>query len=135
MLKLINISFGARRFSRVLSMLVVGHLLACNSPYIPIPPPTPRFEPVDMPDGMGGLRQDWRAVSGPDSRVSNARIYLYNEHLESGVIQKANPDGSYVVFPLMGQIGDFIDIYWERSDSVKSATICRILGVESQPCP
>jgi hypothetical protein len=124
-----------KRLSFVFSVLAAGHLLGCNSPYIPIPPPTPRFEPVDVPDGIGGIRQDWRAISSPDARVSNARIYLYNEQLESGVIQKANPDGSYVVYPIAGQSGDFIDIYWERSDSAKSATICRILGVESHPCP
>jgi hypothetical protein len=123
------------RLSRLLALLAGGIVLACNSPYIPIPPPTPRFEPVEVPDGLGGLRRDWRAVSAPDARLSGARVYLYNEQLESGLILKANVDGSYVAYPLMGEEGDFIDIYYGRSDSVKSATICRVLGVDSRPCP
>jgi hypothetical protein len=133
--KNINIPSCTRLLGFCLWGAMIGAILGCNSPYIPIPPPTPRFEPVDVPDSMGGTRQDWRAISGPDDRVSNARIYLFNESLQSGVIQKANPDGSYVAFPIVGQNGDFIDIYWERSDSVRSTTICRVLSVNSRPCP
>jgi hypothetical protein len=86
-------------------------------------------------DEFGKVRRDWRATSGPDLRMSNARVYLYNEQLGSGVIQKANLDGSYEAYPITGQSGDFIDIYWERPDSVRSAMICRVLGVEGRPCP
>jgi hypothetical protein len=100
-----------------------GYLVtfACNSVYIPIPPPDPTFS-------QNGTSGDWEVQTAPDSRAVGARFYIYNATLGSGVIQKANDDGSMHAFPLRGQAGDHIQIHWERTITDTSATICRPLG-------
>ena len=102
--------------------------LACNSPFIPIPPPNPSFSPVVVPDGTGGTREEWQVASPADGRMANARVYIFNRALGAGIIVQAAGDGSYVAFPLSGERGDQIDLYWERGGSERSLTICRYLG-------
>jgi hypothetical protein len=96
-------------------------VLACNSPFIPIPPPDPSFAEGPTPG-------EWTVSTPPDSRAIGARFYIYNATLGSGLIQQAAPDGSMSAFPLPGQAGDRIHLNWERSITDSSATICRTLG-------
>jgi len=100
------------------SYLVV---FACNSPYIPIPPPNPTFT-------EGATQGDWAVSTPPDSGAIGARFYIYNATVGSGLIQAAAPDGSMNAYPLQGQVGDQILIHWERSQADGSSTICRPLG-------
>jgi hypothetical protein len=100
-----------------LSLVVV---FACNSPYIPIPPPNPTFSQ----DSSG----DWAVYAPPDSRAIGADYYIYNSTLGSGIIQRADPQGGVYARPLQGQAGDNIYIHWERGTE-SSLTICRPLGV------
>ncbi len=96
-------------------------VLACNSPFIPIPPPDPTFN-------ESATQGQWSVASGPDSRASRALFYIYNASVGSGIIQQAAQDGSMYAYPLFGQVGDSIEIHWERSVSDSSSTICRPLG-------
>lgn len=94
---------------------------ACNSPFIPIPPPDPNFSQ----DSSSG---DWAISMPADSRAMGARYYIYNATLGSGLIQKASSvDGSAYARPLQGQPGDHIHIHWEKGTE-NSSTICRPLG-------
>jgi len=63
-----------------------------------------------------------------DSRASGALYYIFNENLGSGIIQRAETDGSMYASPLHGQAGDLILIHWERSANEMSSGICRPLG-------
>jgi hypothetical protein len=117
-----------RRGNRLLRWLVgvlacASYLLifACNSVFIPIPPPNPTFT-------EGPTAGDWAVSTPPDSRASGALFYIYNANLGSGLIQRAAPDGSMYAYPLQGQAGDFIGIHWERSVNDRSSSICRPLG-------
>jgi hypothetical protein len=119
---------GRRRGKRLLRWLAgvlacASYLLvfACNSVFIPIPPPNPTFTEGDTPG-------DWAVSTPPDSRASGAIFYIYNANLGSGLIQRAADDGSMSAFPLRGQIGDSIVIHWERSVGDSSSSICRPLG-------
>jgi hypothetical protein len=99
-----------------LSLVVV---FACNSPFIPIPPPDPAF----AEDSSG----EWSVSTAADSRAIGAIYYIFNATLGSGIMQVAAPDGSVYARPLHGQAGDNIHIHWERSTET-SSTICRPLG-------
>jgi hypothetical protein len=102
---------------------VASYLLifACNSVFIPIPPPDPTFSEGTTPG-------QWSVSTPPDSRTVDARFYIYNKALGAGLIQKAAPDGSMYAAGLQGQAGDAIEIWWEKSPTQLSLAICRPLG-------
>jgi hypothetical protein len=108
-------------------LLVVA--FACNSPFIPIPPPDPTFT-------AGSTSGDWSVSTPPDSHAVGARFYIYNVTLGSGIIQQASPDGSMAAHPLIGKVGDHIELYWQKSIADSSSTICRPLseGLVMQGC-
>jgi hypothetical protein len=120
-----NRAARGNRILRWLAGVVAGasYLLiyACNSPFIPIPPPNPTFTASATPG-------EWEVSTSADSRASGARFYIYNASTGSGLIQRAAPDGSMYAYPLQGQAGDHIEIHWEKSITDSSATICRPLG-------
>jgi hypothetical protein len=97
-------------------------IFACNSTFIPIPPPNPTFTESATPG-------EWQVHTPPDSRAVGARYYIYNVTTGSGLIQRASvTDGSMDAYPLQGQVGDRIEIHWEQSIADGSSTICRPLG-------
>lgn len=117
----VRVSGSLRWLAVLLACLSYALIFACNSPFIPIPPPNPTFTEGDTPG-------EW-AVSAPaDPRANGARYYIYNADLGSGLIQQAAPDGSMYAYPLHGEAGDRINIRWERTSSDGSSTICRRLG-------
>jgi len=97
-------------------------IFACNSVYIPIPPPNPTFTESTAAPG------EWSVSTPPDARASGALFYIYNANNGTGLIQRAAPDGSMYAYPLHGQAGDSIGIHWERTSSDSSLGICRPLG-------
>ena len=120
---------SGNRLLKWLAGVLVGaaYLLvfACNSPFIPIPPPNPTFTESATPG-------EWQVHMPADPRAAGARYYIYNQSTGSGLIQRASAtDGSMDAYPLQGQAGDPIEIHWERSVTDGSSTICRPLGTGS----
>lgn len=103
-----------------MAALSLAIVFACNSPYIPIPPPNPSYEQ----DSSG----EWAVYLPADSRAIGATYFIFNSTLGSGLIQRAAPDGSAYARPLQGQVNDSIYIHWQRGTET-SLTICRPLGV------
>ena len=97
-------------------------IFACNSTFIPIPPPNPTFTENSATPG------EWQVHMPADSRAIGARYFVYNATTGSGLIQRAADDGSMDAYPLQGQVGDHIEIQWERSLTDGSSSICRPLG-------
>ena len=107
------------------SSLMLVALPACNTPFIPLPPPAdPTFTPVMVSDGMGGMRTMWetRGVA-----LSEAKVSVYNEGVGAGVIVRALMDGSYVAAPIDGREGDHIRIDYADKDGRSGPGICRVL--------
>ncbi len=117
---------ASNRLMRWLAGVIAGAsyllIFACNSPFIPIPPPNPSFTESASTPG------EWEVSTPADARAGGARFYIYNGSTGSGLIQLAAPDGSMYAFPLQGQAGDHIQLHWERSVADGSSTICRPLG-------
>jgi hypothetical protein len=114
------------------------NLGACNTPFIPIPPPgDPSFKPVVTTDAMGEQRTVWETSGGANYAMANARVYVFNRALGEGVIAHAGPDGSYLAPPLEGKLGDAIDLAYETAKGERSSGICRTLqeGPAHNSCP
>lgn len=109
-------------------------LLACNAPFIPVPPPDNTFMSELVTDGTGNTRTVWITQGKPDSRASLATFYITNELLRTGVIVQARDDGSYTAPAMEGTRGDQIFLYYVTPSGSTSETVCRQL-VETDPAP
>jgi len=112
-----------------IAAVLVLALASCNTPFIPIPPPAdPTFTPIVTTDPMGGTRTVWQARGPAMKEVESARVSLFNVDHGAGVIVRANADGSYVIGPFEGKMGDRIQIQYERTNGERSPGICRVLA-------
>jgi hypothetical protein len=124
---------GAMALSAGAAMVLA--LPACNTPFIPLPPPSdPTFMPVVVGDGMGGSRTLWETRG---TAAAEAKVSVYNADVGAGVIVRAQTDGSYVATPLDGKEGDRIQIDYTAKDGTPGPGICRILqqGRAQTECP
>jgi hypothetical protein len=120
------------------SALLVVVLPACNTPFIPLPPPAdPTFTPVTVSDGMGGTRTMWETRGAPAAALSEAKVSVFNVDVGAGVIVRAQADGSYVAAPIDGREGDRVQIQYESKDGRSGPGICRRLqqGLAQSQCP
>ncbi len=130
-----------RRRLAKLGALFAGMTLlwACNAPSIPVPPPNVAvaFATQQIIDGDGGSRQAWIATqSMPIPAAGLARFYLFDLTRGAGIIQIANPDGTFVSGPLEGDTGDRISIYYETPEGDLSDSVCLLLTEGAAPrCP
>jgi hypothetical protein len=63
-----------------------------------------------------------------DSRAIGARFYIYNATPGAALSSALPRTVRWTAYPLQGQVGDHIQINWERSITDGSSTICRPLG-------
>lgn len=119
------------------ALVAVLCLLACNAPFIPVPPPDNVFVPVTetISDGTGNSTKTvWVTQGKPDARASLATFYITNTNLHTGVFVEAQPDGSYTAPAIDGTRGDQIFLYYVTQSGSTSETVCRQL-VEGDPAP
>jgi hypothetical protein len=126
---------------RTLAWVAVGQVLAvvlalaaCNTPFIPIPPPgDPTFTPIA---GQGAAKPTWEVRGGPNAGMVDARVFVWNRRLAAGLIARADQTGAYVASPLEADIGDPVEISYETPKGERSETICRPLqaGTTGVPC-
>jgi hypothetical protein len=109
-------------------------LLACNAPFIPVPPPENVFVSQLVADGTGNTRTVWVTEGKPDTRASLAKFFIFNNSRGTGVIVDANADGSYVAPAFDGTAGDRVFLSYVTQDGAESETVCRQL-VEGDPAP
>lgn len=110
-------------------------LLACNAPFIPVPPPDNTFMAEVISDGTGNNQKTvWITQGKPDARASLATFYITNEILHTGVIVQAKDDGSYTAPAMDGTRGDRVFLYYVTPSGSTSETVCRQL-VETDPAP
>ncbi len=109
-------------------------MLACNAPFIPVPPPDNVFMSQLISDGTGNSRTVWVTQGKPDSRAGLARFFIFNDSRGTGVLVDASADGSYTAPALDGTRGDRIFLYYVTPGGAESETVCRQL-VEGDPAP
>jgi len=119
---------------RLLLLPVVCGVLACNAPFIPVPPPDNVFVQETLTDGSGNSRIVWITQGKPDTRAAGARFFIFNDALKSGVIVDAAADGSYVAPPLEGSMGDHVLVSFTAPSGEDSEVACRVL-TEGDPAP
>src|SRR5438552_3391125 len=91
-------------------------LPACNTPFIPIPPPSdPAFKPIATVDAMGAQHIVWETSGGPNAPMAGARVFIFNRAVGEGVIAHAGADGTYVATPLEGRLGDPVELFYETA--------------------
>jgi hypothetical protein len=108
--------------------------LACNAPFIPVPPPENVFIQQTLTDGGGTSRTVWITQGKPDAHAAGAKFYIFNNAIGSGVIAQAAADGSYTAQPLEGAMGDHVFLYYTTPAGVDSEVACRVLS-EGDPAP
>jgi hypothetical protein len=118
----------------VMALAGAGGLLvclpACNTPFIPLPPPSdPTFMPVTVTDAMGGTQTVWETRGPASAALADAKVSVYNASVGAGVIVRAGADGSYVASPIEGREGDHIEIEYDSKDGRSGPGICRVLQV------
>jgi hypothetical protein len=127
-----------RRLLPVLTVVVMAAVglggLACNAPFIPVPPPENIFIREMVTDGSGAMRTVWITQGKPDSRAAGAKFFIFNDAVGAGVIIDANPDGTYMAKPLEGTMGDHVFLYYTTPAGVDSEVACRVL-TEGDPAP
>ena len=118
-------------------LAVAAGLIACNAPFIPVPPPDNVFTSEAISDGSGATRTVWITQGKTDSRAALAKFYIFNNNAGSGVIVNASADGSYTAPPLEGTSGDQVFLYYVTPTGAESETACRVLvtGDPAPPCP
>jgi hypothetical protein len=123
------------RRSKLVAGAALALALACNTPFIPLPPPgDPTFTPVIVTDGMGAMHTTWETRG---NAMASAKVSIFNLDGGSGVIIRAQPDGTYVASPFEGREGDRIQIIYDTDDGRESPGICRVLqrGLSQTACP
>ena len=112
-------------------------LLACNAPFIPVPPPDNVFVAQLQTDASGTSKTVWITQGKSDPRAGLAKFFIFNEATGAGVIVDAMADGSYVAKPLDGTRGDRVIISYSTPNGDSSEAVCRQLveGDPAPPCP
>ena len=119
--------------TRVVAALGLA-VLACNAPFIPVPPPENVFIKQALTDNSGVTTTFWIAQGKPDARAARAKFFLFNDALGVGVIVDAQADGTYTSKPLDGAMGDHVFLYYTTPAGVDSEVSCRVL-TEGDPAP
>jgi hypothetical protein len=135
---------AARRWALRIGAALLGAaslvlaLPACNTPFIPLPPPgDPTFTPVRVSDATGGTRTLWETRGGPSPTMTEATVSIFDMDVGAGVIVRAQTDGSYVASPLDANEGDRVQLSYQTKDGRNSQSICRVLtqGLAHMDCP
>src|SRR6266700_5076968 len=102
-------------------------MLACNAPFIPVPPPQNVFVQETLTDGTGQSHIVWITEGKPDERAAGARFSIFNDANKRGVLVDANSDGTYVAPALEGAMGDHVFVSYTTLSGMVSEVACRVL--------
>ena len=103
----------------LLVALAIGHV-ACVTPSVPIPPPSPEkvFFALDADEGSATFRY------GPDPSYGGAVVYVFNRVAGEGIITTAESDGSVLDSqPFPATEGDEIVITFETEAQLASTCV------------
>jgi hypothetical protein len=118
------------RTLQALAVLTLA-LGGCNTPSVPIPPPSPDVSAIHFMSGatMGEVT----AEGQPNVNHRGVRFYIYNVSRTDGVIVNAQADGSFTSSPFAGTQGDTLQFYFDAPDGRRSERICAALVLSPAP--
>lgn len=99
--------------------LVLGGVVACNSPTIPIPP-------LRAPSIQMLSTTTWTATGA--GAEGNSEIFLINRTTGDGVSARADTNGGYTTPTFTGQMGDQIELFYRTPRGEFSESICAPLA-------
>lgn len=103
-----------------LVLLLAAVLGGCNTPSIPIPPPSPEAMEFEIDVAVGEGTFSYPA----DSNYADAIVYVFNRDAGTGVIDTARADGSVgPTAPFPTEDGDEIAVTFEAELQVVSTCI------------
>lgn len=135
---MLNRSRLTRRIARLAAAVLATALAcwACNAPFIPVPPPGQiTFTPEMVTDSTGALKTVWTTQGGANAQASSATFFIVDTDRGSGVIQRANADGTFQAMPMDGTRGDHVRIYFQKPTGENSDETCRLLIEGPDPAP
>ncbi len=104
----------------VLVFLMLAAIGGCNTPSIPIPPPSPEAMVFEVDIAVGESTFEYP----PDSNYIDAIVYVFNRDAGTGVIDTARSDGSVgPTAPFPTEDGDEIAVTFEAEAQVVSTCI------------
>lgn len=109
--------------------LVLGGVVACNSPTIPIPP-------LHAPSIQMLTTSTWTA-SGSGAE-GNSEVFLVDRTSGDGVTARADVNGGYTTPAFTGQMGDTIELFYRTPAGEISQSICAPLAAgtpQINACP
>jgi len=102
----------------LLLALVLGG--ACNTPSVPIPPPSPELMTFSVEVDTGSARFEYE----PNADFGGALVYVFNRDLGEGIIATARDDGSVgPTDPFPAQEGDEVLITFELEEQLASTCV------------
>ncbi len=114
------------RIGFMATLLALAGGLACNTPSVPLPPPS-----LDVITFQPATASDTVVLQGlPKAAHANARFYVFNLTRNEGVISDAAADGSFTTDPFPGANGDTVEIYYDAPGSgERSPNVCVTLQI------
>jgi len=104
----------------VLAFLMLAALGGCNTPSIPIPPPSPEAMQFEVDIAVGESTFEYPA----NSNYAEAIVYVFNRDAGTGVIDTARIDGSVgPTAPFPTEDGDEISVTFEAEAQVVSTCV------------
>jgi hypothetical protein len=105
-------------------------LWSCVAPILTVPPPGAiTFTPAVVADGATGAQKTvWTTQGGPVEQAAQARYFIFNQRLATGVIATARDDGSFTAPQMDGTQDDPIVIYYRTPAGDYSDSICVLLS-------
>jgi hypothetical protein len=108
------------KLAAAFAALVLGGVVACNSPTIPIPPlRAPSFQ-------MTGT--DLWTASGSGAE-GNSEVFVIDRTTGDGVSVRADTNGAYTTPAFTGQANDTVELFYRTPRGEYSQSICTPLSV------
>jgi hypothetical protein len=111
-----------------LAALACGAVLACNTPSVPLPPPS-----LSGLTFMPGMEAGTVVLTGkPNSQLANAMFHVQDDARGKEFGTRAAADGSFTTDPFVANDGDLLRMYYDSAQLERSEDVCAHL-VENSP--
>ena len=114
---------------KIVAIAVAVILVAgCVTPMIPLPPPSPTYMSLTIPDETKGVAQFLYSPSSTDTSHNGAYFFVFNEDTGKGIIQQADASGAIKSSdPIVVKDGHRISVWVQRAVSEERSDITNLV--------